>query len=109
MFTHFVADYKIHGKYIKIFNALKLCHRHNDEIVNCFPVFQKSGMMGKGHVFKKYGYGYGLGVTFVKKGIVYEKRCELKISDKFSNYISKYCHILPKFRLNIYSTGYHLY
>jgi hypothetical protein len=24
------------------------------------------------------GYGYGLGVTFVKKGIVYEKRCELK-------------------------------
>jgi hypothetical protein len=22
-------------------------------------------MIGKGHVFKKYGYGYGLGVTFV--------------------------------------------
>jgi hypothetical protein len=34
--------------------------------------------IGKGHVFKTYGYGYGLGVTFVKKGIVYEKRCELK-------------------------------
>jgi hypothetical protein len=35
-------------------------------------------LIGKGHVFKKYGYGYGLGVTFVKKGIVYEKRCELR-------------------------------
>jgi hypothetical protein len=106
---YFVIDYKIERKYIQIFNALKSCHRHNRNIGNCLPVLQKRGMIGKGHVFKKYGYGYGLDVTFVKKGIVYEKRCELKISDKFSNYISKYCYILPKFRMNIYSTGYHLY
>jgi hypothetical protein len=48
-----------------------------------FPVLQKRGLIGKGHVFKKYGYGYGLGVTFVKKGIVYEKRCELKDTTVF--------------------------
>jgi len=60
---------------------LKLCHRNHDEIVNCLPVLQEKDLLGEGHVFKKYGYGYGLGVTFVKKGIVYEKRCELNISD----------------------------
>ena len=81
MLSHFVTDYKIHGKYTKIFKTLKWCHRNHGEIVNCLPVLQERGMIGKGHVFKKYGCGYGLGVTFVKKGIVYEKRCELKISD----------------------------
>lgn len=75
---YFVIDYKIHGRYIQIFKALRLCHRHNHDVVNCLPVLQENGLLGKGHVFKKYGYGYGLGVTFVKKGIVYEKNCELK-------------------------------
>jgi hypothetical protein len=37
-----------------------MCHRHKDDIVNCFPVLQKRGLIGKGHVFKKYGYGYGM-------------------------------------------------
>ena len=87
MIVHFITDYKIHGQYMKIFKALKLCHRHHDEIVNCLSILQKMGLLGKGHIFKKYGYGYGLGVTFVKKGIVYEKNCKLKISD----YTSKYC------------------
>jgi hypothetical protein len=53
------------NSYIQIFKALKSCHRHNRNIGNCLPVLQKRGMIGKGHVFKKYGYGYGLGVTFV--------------------------------------------
>ena len=61
---------------MQIFKALKSCHRHDGDIGNCLPVLQKRGMLGKGHVFKKYGCGYGLGVTFVKKGIVLEKNCE---------------------------------
>jgi hypothetical protein len=34
------------------------------------------GILGKRHVFKKYGCGYGLGVTFIEKGIVHENNCK---------------------------------
>jgi hypothetical protein len=40
-----IRFYKIHGKYINIFRALKMCHRHKDDIVNCFPVLQKRGLI----------------------------------------------------------------
>ena len=39
------------------------------------------GMLGKRHVFKKYGCGYGLGVTFIEKGIVHENNCKWNISE----------------------------
>ena len=61
---------------MEIFKALTYCHRHNRDIGNCLPVLQRGGMIGKRHIFKKYGCGYGLGVTFIKKGIVYENNCK---------------------------------
>jgi len=44
-----------------------------------FPILHKKGMIGNRHTYQRYGQGYGLGVTFVKKGIVYGKSCKYMI------------------------------
>jgi hypothetical protein len=48
----------------------------SETLVIGYLSFTKKVLLGKGHVFRKYGYGYGLVVTFVKKGVVYERNCE---------------------------------
>jgi hypothetical protein len=45
-----------------------------------FPYCTKKGLI----TYQRYGRGYGLGVTFVKKGIVYGKSCKYMIILIFS-------------------------
>ncbi|XP_071159489.1 uncharacterized protein [Mytilus edulis] len=55
----------------KLYGALNSCYEDYGDIGDCFPGLIKQGLIGRRHVYHKYGHGFGLGVTFVKRGIVY--------------------------------------
>jgi hypothetical protein len=64
----------------KLYSAFKSCYITNGGIDECFPILHKQGLI----TYQRYGRGYGLGVTFVKKGIVYGKSCKYMIILIFS-------------------------
>ncbi|XP_071159498.1 uncharacterized protein [Mytilus edulis] len=55
----------------KLYSALNSCYDDYGDISDCFPGLIKQGLIGRRHIYHKYGHGFGLGVTFVKRGIVY--------------------------------------
>ncbi|CAC5364825.1 HNRNPABD [Mytilus coruscus] len=55
----------------QLYSALNSCYKDYGDISNCFPGLIKQGLIGRRHIYHKYGHGFGLGVTFVKRGIVY--------------------------------------
>ncbi|XP_052105690.1 uncharacterized protein LOC127738467 isoform X2 [Mytilus californianus] len=55
----------------QLYGALNSCYEDYGDISNCFPGLIKQGLIGRRHIYHKYGHGFGLGVTFVKRGIVY--------------------------------------
>jgi len=55
----------------KLYGALNSCYDDYGDISDCFPGLIKQGLIGRRHIYHKYGHGFGLGVTFVKRGIVY--------------------------------------
>ena len=74
----FIADYGRLCSATKLYGALNSCYEDYGDIGDCFPGLIKQGLIGRRHVYHKYGHGFGLGVTFVKRGIVYGRSCKYK-------------------------------
>lgn len=62
--------------YIVFLNALKICMKRIGTVFNCLQSFQHNQLLGVKHVFHKLNHGYGLGVLFVRDGILYKKECK---------------------------------
>ncbi|XP_063427259.1 uncharacterized protein LOC134710791 [Mytilus trossulus] len=75
--------YKLRCSERKLYISMKKCIRTHGGVEHCFPRLYGRGLLGKRHRYKRYGRGFGLGVKFVRKGIVYE------------NYYLKY-HVVRK-------------
>ncbi|CAC5364818.1 unnamed protein product [Mytilus coruscus] len=65
--------YKIHVDYKVFFKTLRSCIWANGGIRNCLPNLYKKQLIGRRYRFKKFGLGYGLGIKFVRRGIVHRK------------------------------------
>ncbi|VDI26162.1 Hypothetical predicted protein [Mytilus galloprovincialis] len=58
---------------LKLYNAFSSCFNEYGRIGDCFPGLIKSGLIGHQHHYQKYGRSYGLGVKFVRRGIIYHE------------------------------------
>nr|ALA16016.1 YGH-rich protein-1 [Mytilus coruscus] len=58
---------------LKLYNAFSACFNEYGSIGDCFPGLIKTGLIGHRHAFQKYGRSFGLGVKFVRRGIIYHE------------------------------------
>ncbi|XP_071159506.1 uncharacterized protein [Mytilus edulis] len=58
---------------LKLYNAFSSCFNEYGRIEDCFPGLIKDGLIGHQHHYQRYGRSYGLGVKFVRRGIIYHK------------------------------------
>ncbi|XP_071160962.1 uncharacterized protein [Mytilus edulis] len=58
---------------LKLYNAFSSCFNEYGRIRDCFPGLIKDGLIGNQHHYQRYGRSYGLGVKFVRRGIIYHK------------------------------------
>ncbi|XP_052103558.1 uncharacterized protein LOC127737065 [Mytilus californianus] len=65
--------YRIRVDYTIVYRTLRSCMRSHGGVHACLPVLYKKSFIGSRHRFMKYGRGYGLGIKFVRRGIVYKK------------------------------------
>lgn len=57
--------------------------RTHDGVGGCLPILFKKSLIGKQHRFRKYGQGYGLGIKFVRRGVVYKEHCKFCLTKTF--------------------------
>lgn len=74
--AHLFVVYKLRCSERTLYISMRKCIRTYGGVEHCFPRLYGRGLIGKRHQYKKYGHGFGLGVKFVRKGIVYENYCE---------------------------------
>ena len=75
-YSYLFVVYKLRCTERRMYISMRKCIRTYGGFDHCFPRLYARGLIGRRHKYKRYGHGFGLGVKFVRKGIIYENSCE---------------------------------